>query len=399
LYFQKHKVLYFRMVNRRLLRVKAFQQLYAYYTQERAQYQLAFDELGNIFQPDLSLMIAKEDQAPKLEGLKKLAEIQLNELFKSIPTEETIPKEANDAAHSAFRVYHQEQRKIASRLQKEMLNEVENIYAQYIKILFYLQSLSAIAFWDENRRLLENPIKTSLLGKNKILAILPKWVDLQNEIKKNQIGWSEDEENRLKKVFIEGILPDEKFIEYLPNAGKSFEDDLEMIKYILKTFILKHPSMAEYFEEKDLNWQLNKDVVKSLSTKTFKIEALEDLELQNIALQWDDDSVFFEQLFKFVVEEDKNLETWIGDQTQNWDNDRLAMTDLILLKMAIAEMINFSSIPVKVSINEYIELAKDYSTPKSGQFINGVLDVVSARLIKENIIKKSGRGLIDIANK
>jgi N utilization substance protein B len=172
-----------------------------------------------------------------------------------------------------------------------------------------------------------------------------------------------------------------------------------MIKYILKTFILKHPSMAEYFEEKDLNWQLNKDVVKSLSTKTFKIEALEDLELQNIALQWDDDSVFFEQLFKFVVEEDKNLETWIGDQTQNWDNDRLAMTDLILLKMAIAEMINFSSIPVKVSINEYIELAKDYSTPKSGQFINGVLDVVSARLIKENIIKKSGRGLIDIANK
>jgi N utilization substance protein B len=344
-------------------------------------------------------MIAKEDQAPKLEGLKKLAEIQLNELFKSIPTEETIPKEANDAAHSAFRVYHQEQRKFASRLQKEMLNEVENIYAQYIKILFYLQSLSAIAFWDENRRLLENPIKTSLLGKNKILAILPKWVDLQNEIKKNQIGWSEDEENRLKKVFIEGILPDEKFIEYLPNAGKSFEDDLEMIKYILKTFILKHPSMAEYFEEEDLNWQLNKDVVKSLSTKTFKIEALEDLELQNIALQWDDDSVFFEQLFKFVVEEDKNLETWIGDQTQNWDNDRLAMTDLILLKMAIAEMINFSSIPVKVSINEYIELAKDYSTPKSGQFINGVLDVVSARLIKENIIKKSGRGLIDIANK
>ena len=203
----------------------------------------------------------------------------------------------------------------------------------------------------------------------------------------------------MKKVFIEGILPDEKFIEYLPNAGKSFEDDLEMIKYILKTFILKHPSMAEYFEEEDLNWQLNKDVVKSLSTKTFKIEALEDLELQNIALQWDDDSVFFEQLFKFVVEEDKNLETWIGDQTQNWDNDRLAMTDLILLKMAIAEMINFSSIPVKVSINEYIELAKDYSTPKSGQFINGVLDVVSARLIKENIIKKSGRGLIDIANK
>jgi N utilization substance protein B len=387
------------MVNRRLLRVKAFQQLYAYNTQERAQYQLAFDELGNIFQPDLSLMIAKEDQAPKLEGLRKLAEIQLNELFKAIPSEETIPKAAADAANSSFRVYHQEQRKIANRLKKEMVQEVENIYVQYIKILFYLQSLTDIASWDENRRLLENPVKTSLLGKNKVLAIFPKWIDLQNEFKKNHIGWSEDEENNLKKVFIEGILPDEKFVEYLPNAGKSFEDDIEIVRYILKTFILKHPIMTEYFEEKDLNWHLNKDVVKSLSTKTFKIEALEDLQLQNIAIQWDDDKLFFEQLFEFTVQEDKNLESWIGDQTQNWENDRLAMTDLILLKMAIAEMINFSSIPVKVSINEYIELAKDYSTPKSGQFINGVLDVVSTRLMKENIIKKSGRGLIDIANK
>ncbi len=396
---KKHNGLYFRMVNRRLLRVKTFQALYAYHTQERAQFQLAYDELGNIFQPDLSLMIAKEDQMPKLEGLRKLAEIQLNELFKAIPSEETIPKEASDAANSVFRVYHQEQRKIATRLKKEMVQEVENIYVQYLKILFYIQSIAQIAFWDENRRLLENPIKTSLLAKNKVLAILPKWSDLQNEIKKNHIGWSEDEENRLKKVFIEGLLTDPLFVDYLPNAGKSFAEDLEMVKYILKTFILKHPIMTEYFEEKDLNWHLNKDVVKSLSTKTFKIEALEDLQLQSIAIQWDDDKLFFEQLFESTVQEYKNLETWIGDQTKNWENDRLAMSDLIILKMAIAEMINFSSIPVKVSINEYIELAKDYSTPKSGQFINGVLDVVSARLMKENIIKKSGRGLIDIANK
>jgi N utilization substance protein B len=75
------------------------------------------------------------------------------------------------------------------------------------------------------------------------------------------------------------------------------------------------------------------------------------------------------------------------------------MSDFILLKMAVTEMIKFPSIPVKVSINEYIELAKNYSTPKSGQFINGILDVISNRLVIEKVIQKSGRGLIDIANK
>ena len=155
----------------------------------------------------------------------------------------------------------------------------------------------------------------------------------------------------------------------------------------------------EYFEEKDLNWNLNKDVVKSMSTKTFKIEALEDLSLQPLALQWEDDKSFFEDLYAFTLESDKDLNGWVEAQTKNWESDRLAMTDFILLKMAVAEMIKFPSIPVKVSINEYIELAKNYSTPKSGQFINGILDEISIRLISEKIIQKSGRGLIDIASK
>jgi N utilization substance protein B len=136
-----------------------------------------------------------------------------------------------------------------------------------------------------------------------------------------------------------------------------------------------------------------------MSTKTFKIEALEDLCLQKLALQWEDDKSFFEDLFEFTLESDKDLNRWVNDQTKNWDSDRLAMTDLILLKMAVAEMIKFPSIPVKVSINEYIELAKNYSTPKSGPFINGILDEISIRLTSEKIIQKSGRGLIDIASK
>ena len=387
------------MVNRRLLRVKAFQQMYAYWTQERAQHQLAFDELTYIFLPDLSLMIVKEEQMPRLEGLRKLAEIQLTEFFQDIPTEESIPEESMKAAQSVYKKYQISTKKIAEKLKKDMVSEVEAINNTYLKILFYLQSLSEIAQWDENRRLLENKTKTSLFKNNKILAVFPKWKSLQIAFKENHIGWSEDEETRLKKLFIEAILIDPMFLDYLPNAGKNFEDDLEIIKYILKNFLLKHPSMTEFFEEKDLNWNLNKDVVKSMSTKTFKIEALEDLSLQPLALQWEDDKSFFEDLYEFTLDSDKDLNGWVESQTKNWESDRLAMTDFILLKMAVAEMIKFPSIPVKVSINEYIELAKNYSTPKSGQFINGILDEISIRLMSEKIIQKSGRGLIDIASK
>ena len=137
------------MVNRRLLRVKAFQQMYAYWTQERAQHQLAFDELTYIFLPDLSLMIVKEEQMPRLEGLRKLAEIQLTEFFQGIPTEESIPEESMKAAQSVYKKYQINTKKIAEKLKKDMVSEVEAINNTYLKILFYLQSLSEIAQWDE----------------------------------------------------------------------------------------------------------------------------------------------------------------------------------------------------------------------------------------------------------
>lgn len=385
------------MVNRRLLRTKAFQQLYAFYSQERAAHQMAFDHLQTVFQPDLSLMVAKEEQSPRLEGLRKLAEIQLQELFDGKTSEEEIPKEASEAAHFAYKSYQSKVKDIRQRIQKGLVIEIDALYRQYVKVLFFLQQLVPIAIWDENRRLLERPVKSSQLKLNKTLAILPKWKDLQALYEQYQVGWNEDEENRLKKVFIEGILQDQEVIDYLLHAGEDWTKDNEMVKYLIKNYLLKHPILLEYFEEKDLNWHLNKDVVKSLATKTFKVDAAEDLKIQDIALQWDEDRVYFETLFSQTLEQEAQLSQWIAEQTQHWESDRLAVSDFILLKMAITEMMAFPSIPVKVSINEFIELAKQYSTPKSGQFINGLLDVISLKLAASKHIQKSGRGLIDKA--
>jgi N utilization substance protein B len=122
---------------------------------------------------------------------------------------------------------------------------------------------------------------------------------------------------------------------------------------------------------------------------------MDELKLMPIAMNWVDDQFFFRDLYNLTLDNETEYETFIASQSKNWESDRVALLDMVLMKMALAEMIHFSSIPVKVTINEFIELAKEYSTPKSGTFLNGMLDSLSNRLIKEQVIRKSGRGLID----
>jgi N utilization substance protein B len=146
-----------------------------------------------------------------------------------------------------------------------------------------------------------------------------------------------------------------------------------------------------------LYWAENKAILRSMVLKTIKSleEDVSDFELAELSYNWDEDKHFFETIFNQTVHESEKYEELIASKSKNWDLDRISETDKILLLMAIQEMINFPGIPVKVTINEYIEVSKKYSTPKSKQFINGVLDVIAVDLQKEGVIKKSGRGLID----
>ncbi|EMR02237.1 transcription antitermination factor NusB [Cesiribacter andamanensis] len=120
-----------------------------------------------------------------------------------------------------------------------------------------------------------------------------------------------------------------------------------------------------------------------------------DVELAVLSVNWEDDREFFVDLYRLSLANEQQYEELISTKSKNWDVERLALTDKIIMMMALCEMINFASIPVKVTINEYIELSKRYSTPKSKIFVNGLLDVLSAELQEKGIIRKSGRGLID----
>ena len=162
--------------------------------------------------------------------------------------------------------------------------------------------------------------------------------------------------------------------------------------------VRKHSPVNELFEEKDLNWTENTKIIQSMVQNTLKLiqdNEEDEFELASLSKNWEEDCIFYQDLYRKNIEDAHKYEEIIASKSQNWDLSRLALIDKVILKMAICEMINFYSIPVKVSINEYIELSKIYSTVKSKQFINGLLDAISQELLQKRVIKKSGRGLLD----
>ncbi len=154
-------------------------------------------------------------------------------------------------------------------------------------------------------------------------------------------------------------------------------------------------AINDYFEEQNIRWAEDKDIIKSMVDKTIKSFVDGKTTLQKVSLNWDEDREFTEKLFNNTITLGAEYKDLIAKNTRNWEVDRLPLTDRVILEMAIAEMIHFPNIPVKVTINEYIELTKEYSTPKSRQFINGILDVISKSMRDSGAMKKSGRGLLD----
>jgi len=210
------------------------------------------------------------------------------------------------------------------------------------------------------------------------------------------LNWN-NERSLLRQVYRHVLKPDPIYLDYIKTAPSSLDEDRQMVNHIWKNLIFKQELLRNYFEEADLNWVENGEIIKSMLSKTMKTMEKEgdEIELLTLSMNWEDDREFFIQLYQHTLENDEPYEQLIVEKVKNWDTERVAIVDKILLKMAISEMVSFPSIPVKVTINEYIELSKLYSTPKSRQFVNGVLDVIAIDLVNTGTIRKSGRGLID----
>lgn len=187
----------------------------------------------------------------------------------------------------------------------------------------------------------------------------------------------------------------ELFSVYLKKEKFSFKDDKSFVFNLFKKIIALDDKLYEFYEDTEISWINDLPLVNSLVLTTFKkIEKLSRKSTVSTKIyKNDEDAEFGVKLIKDVISNKDLLGSEIDKFTANWDNERIAQIDLILLQMCLAEFLFFDSIPVKVSINEYLELAKEYSSPKSNIFINGVLDTISKQLIIEGRIKKNRRGL------
>lgn len=392
------------MLNRRILRVKAFQNLYAYEQCKASNLNLAKDQIREAFQLDLNTMEVQD------KGLLKKEAAEAIELFTSNLNKDSFSMggQSNEKiikeVKSALNFFYSANKKDFDFLAKNMVASAERIPQLYLFALEILLAFGNQVTIEVEKKRKYSTEKTVInqgelnLAKNKILIKLKNSPEFKSA-KIRQMANIDDLELEIKEWFRDYVKPLESYKAYLIIEDPSLEDDFEIADDILKKVIFKIDAILNYFSEKDLNWTENKSVVRSLASKVLK-NIKENFEVEGevlpeIAINWEEDKEFFQNIFNLTVENDDINKVLISKRTQNWDIERIAQTDKIILSMAITEMKNFPSIPVKVTINEYIDISKTYSTPKSKQFVNGLLDVVSKELTQNGQIRKSGRGLLD----
>jgi N utilization substance protein B len=386
------------MLNRRLLRTKAVQALYARKLTADANRLIALDQIEEAFAPDLNSM-EFQDRA-KLTAMKKQAGIILDELINTGDAKEgaDVPAKVSVVAKSAFLAYQRQTSSDGQKMVRRVLNETETIYDDFLRVLSIFLELSHQARIDRERKYddPEAPFpKDGGLNTNRVIQVLEANKTLSEEIIRSGISWS-NEMNLIRKIYREALRKDEEYKKYCSQVEHTPEEDQLIVQYILRQVILKHEIPLDYLEQRDLYWTDHNELIRSLAIKTLKsADSSETMQLAPLTKDWEEDSSFVEELYETVVKESDQYDVYLDEQLKNWELDRIALVDMIILKTALAELIHFPGIPVKVTINEFIEIAKRYSTPKSGKFVNGVLDVLSVKLAKEGVIRKSGRGLID----
>lgn len=392
------------MLNRRILRVKAFQNLYAFEQCKGSNLNIAKDFIRESFLPDLNSMEVQDKPAltRDAEEAVKLFEQNLENdgLLKSSDAKPKI-KQVVLLALKQFRTANEKDRDFMLR---NMITSAERIPQLYLLAIELLQAFAKHVAKDlEKKKKLsgESPVAFGNelnLVNNQVLRNIRESDTYRAAVARNNVDL-DDLELEIREWFRDYVKPSETYQEYLKITEPTIEQDFEAADDLLKKIIFKNEVILTYFSEKDLNWTENKSVVRSLASKVLKnaagSEESEGDQLPEIAINWDEDKEFFQNIFNFTIENEGMSKALIAQKTKNWDIDRLAFTDKIIISMAIAEMKHFPSIPVKVSINEYIDISKTYSTPKSKQFVNGLLDVLAKELTDSGQIRKSGRGLLD----
>ncbi|PWI30149.1 transcription antitermination factor NusB [Flavobacteriaceae bacterium LYZ1037] len=285
--------------------------------------------------------------------------------------------------------------------QKFLLHSLDNIYNLYLllmSLLIEVQKRAEDHLEKSSKKHLatkEDKDPNKKLVNNQVLLMLKNNMLLQDELEEHKINnWELDSE--YVEIIFREILASDLFAEYMQTKTSTFKEDRKFVTDIFTEIIAPNNKLYDYLEDKNITWIDDLPVVNTAILKLLrkvKEQSLATYFLPKIYKDLEDKEYAIDLFKKTLLNQSKFTEI-IQEKTQNWDTERIASLDNVLLKMAICEIQKFPSIPVKVTINEYLELAKEYSTPKSSIFINGILDKLVKEYQESDTLNKTGRGLM-----
>jgi N utilization substance protein B len=294
--------------------------------------------------------------------------------------------------------FAQEEKPLAHLYKRTMLSNLEKTYELY---LFTISFPLELKFFVEQELEVQKakyfPLESLIqpldaVRTNKVIALMEENPQLQEALKKIKGRWV-DSLDFSKKIFNElKVLP--FFQEYSSKKSPTFSEDKAFLLAVYEQLFSDSEQFESYFEEAFVNWEDDQVLILTSIQKVLnQLKEIHPEFLIDAHKDEDEDLKFMKDLFDFTLEHQAAFNDLINSKTQNWDQDRIALVDILLMRMALCEILYFPFVPVKVSINEYLELAKLYSTPNSHGFINGVLDKIQMQLKTDNKINKLGRGL------
>lgn len=299
--------------------------------------------------------------------------------------------------------YHQSESSNLSQAERQLLEGVDNLYKLFVYQLSFWVEIKQFA----ERRIEENkqkhfPTEEDLnpnmkFVNNRILKALDDNKHLIKLEDQYKINWADSREDFIRNMFVK-LTETPEYQEYMNNGKDSFSDDKHFLATVIDTYMPEDGLLYDFYSDRDLSFNSDYQLAIYLLWKFIsEMPASFDASsmLPPVYKTEAEDKEFVVKLFeKTILHADEYMEM-VKANISNWDYDRLALMDKILIFMALTEFIEFHSIPVKVTINEYIEISKFYSTPESRRFVNGMLDRLSIELKEQGRLVKTGLGLVD----
>ena len=291
--------------------------------------------------------------------------------------------------------YYQNGGKNLETAEKELFFSLSKAYDLYRYLLLLMVDVTKYAAkkLEAGKRKL-NPTQDELSPNtkfvdNKFVAQVAVNKQLADYVETQKRSW--EKETEILKGLMEQIYASDIYKEYIESPDSSYDEDREFWRKAYKKFIYENEALDQFLEDQSLYWNDDKEIVDTFVIKTIKRFDPESGSSQELLCEFkdDEDKDFARRLFRRSIMNAEYYRHLISQSSKNWDLSRVALMDLVIMQIALAEILSFPNIPVSVSLNEYVELAKRYSTPKSGSYINGILDGIVKMMKREGKLMKN----------